>query len=198
MVANNKLLVAINIILIVAILVLIFYAVDGATPRNVPYGFSSSEQILSPFNFERFEDADAAEDSPKKTKRNDNSKTTITFEDSDYLNPKETELFEDLKQNKLSEDDIKSLIENGTLTDALMNKFLKKMDFPALMKKDETKESFTDAVEPFACEDLYVGKPQNWTPDARWWDGTLVDPDASAAAATDKANKNNKSVRGKC
>lgn len=112
------------------------------------------------------------------------------FQDDDaMLTTKEKELFEDLKENKLSQDDIKRLIIDGTLTDNIINKFLKRIDFPPLVKKDkkeEIKEDFKDFVAPYACEDLYVGELQSWTPEPRYWDGTRPQ------------HENDEKVRGKC
>lgn len=150
----SKKLSILNIVLGLLIVGFVLWAFWGTSSSSVPepFGFSGD---LAPVEY--FEDADAKDKEP-------------TFKG---MTSSEAELFEDLKQNKLSEADIKKLIVEGKLTDTLVNKFIKNLDMPALVKKtDKVKEDFADAVTPFACEDLYVGKPQPWTSDARWWDGT--------------------------
>lgn len=73
----------------------------------------------------------------------------------------EQELFADLKDNKLSEQDIKQLILDGVLTDTLVDKFLSRLNFPVLTsvtkptktastdQSHETHETFVDKIEPF-------------------------------------------------
>lgn len=43
------------------------------------------------------------------------------------LTPQEKELFEDLKNNRLSEEDIKTLVQNNILNEQLVEKFLDKL-----------------------------------------------------------------------
>ena len=161
----SKKLSVLNIVLGVLIVGFVLWTFWGTSPSSVPEPFGASGN-LAPVEY--FEDADAEEkDKPAEEKEKEKEPTFKGMTSA------ETELFEDLKQNKLSDADIKKLIVDGKLTDTLVNKFIKNLDMPALVKKtDAVKEDFADAVKPFACEDLYVGKPQPWTAEARWWDGT--------------------------
>lgn len=76
----------------------------------------------------------------------------------------EEELFNDLKDNKLNEDEIRKLIANGTLTDAMVDKFLRRIDVPLVDKKEKGKdkeksgevevtsvESFADKIDAFSA-----------------------------------------------
>jgi hypothetical protein len=47
----------------------------------------------------------------------------------------EEELFTDLKNNKLSDKDIQRLISDGILTDAMVDKFLSRINVPKLVQK---------------------------------------------------------------
>lgn len=100
----------------------------------------------------------------------------------DGWTPTEEELFQDLKENKLTEDDVKRLITDGILTDQLVDKFLKKLEFPPIVKqgKSDDKGTVDDTVEGFSCETTYVGAPKSWDgpPGSqlnRWWDGKLAE-----------------------
>jgi hypothetical protein len=157
----SRMLTTVNVLLGVLIfgMIVLAFTFPFALSSYVPVGYSAGVGNLAPVEY--FEDAAAEEKEEEKEP---------TFKG---MTSAETELFEDLKQNKLSDADIKKLIVDGKLTDTLVNKFIKNLDIPALVKKTDTvKEDFADAVKPFACEDLYVGKPQPWTAEARWWDGT--------------------------
>ena len=166
----SKKLSVLNIVLGLLIVGFVLWAVSGSiTTNSVPTGYSASGN-LAPFEY--FEDA-KLEDAKLEDAKLEDAKKTPDEPTFKGMTSSETELFEDLKQNKLSDADIKKLIVEGKLTDTLVNKFIKNLDMPALVKKtDKVKEDFADAVKPFACEDLYVGKPQPWTSEARWWDGT--------------------------
>jgi hypothetical protein len=146
--------VIVSIVIVLLIVILVF----------LRWGSAASYGSIPIPPYERFEDAGAA---------------------ANVLTAQERELFEDIKANKLSQDDIKKLIVDGKLTDDIINKFLKHMDFPPIvMKSKETKEDFADNVQPYACEDMYVGKPQSWTSEARWWDGSPVLTKAETGAPT--------------
>ncbi len=62
------------------------------------------------------------------------------------LTPQEKELFEDLKNNRLSEEDIKTLVQNNVLNEKLVEKFLDK-----LADTDSTLEGFTSVGNTYAC-----------------------------------------------
>lgn len=53
------------------------------------------------------------------------------------MTPKEQELFEDLKNNKLSEKEIMSLVKSGILNEVLVEKFLAKLDASAAEIRSE-------------------------------------------------------------
>lgn len=53
------------------------------------------------------------------------------------MTPKEQELFEDLKNNKLSEKEIMSLVKSGILNEVLVEKFLAKLDASAAEIREE-------------------------------------------------------------
>jgi hypothetical protein len=104
-----------------------------------------------------------------------------------FLTEKELELFQDLKHNRLSDEDIKQLIKDGVLTDILIEKFLKRIDFPPMTKLSEEPKKSEEVTEAFSCETAYVGAPKGWDTTDRWWDGSPVavddeHPDATAAA----------------
>jgi hypothetical protein len=65
------------------------------------------------------------------------------------LTPQEKELFEDLKNNRLSEDDIKTLVNNNVLNEKLVEKFLDKLADASEM--DSTLEGFTSVGNTYAC-----------------------------------------------
>jgi hypothetical protein len=134
-------------------------------------------------------------------RRDDVSHVPVGYEHFSDMSAQEEELFEDLKQNKLSEQDIKKLIEEGMLNDSTIDKFLKKLDFPPIVKVSDTmkdkkegfadfsKEAWKDRIEPFSCENKFVGSPQTWHNVASWWDGT---------AQTMTTENNPKKNRGEC
>ena len=70
------------------------------------------------------------------------------FEDTTDLTDKETELFEDLSNNKLSEDEIMKLVKSGIINDNLINKFLVHIDnsFKDSVKAG-VKESVKDTIK---------------------------------------------------
>lgn len=79
---------------------------------------------------------------------------TEEFDDQpvDDLTQKEKELFEDLKDNKLSTEEITDLVKGGVLTEKLVEKFLAQLnvqveDDPTPSKKD------SKTVKPKASED---------------------------------------------
>lgn len=61
------------------------------------------------------------------------------------MNKKEQELFEDLKNNKLSDKDITNLVKTGILNEALVEKFLAKLDATAADLKLEDAQMRDDA-----------------------------------------------------
>ena len=164
----DKTLVVVSVLLIIGILVFVVMGSLGATDA-----------------YERFEDTNGAAIASNSSSNS-----------GDDLTTNERELFEDLKQNKLTNDDVKRLIEQGVLTENLINKFLKKLDFPGLTmptvaadkadsKAHHTKEpakpaetdkavkvAKRDTVEAFSCESTFVGVPKGWDETPRWWDGS--------------------------
>ena len=173
--------IALNVLLVIGILM---FVVLGALEPTQPV----TAQVPQPYVYERFE----AGGSPTNTNV------------SDGFTSNERELFEDLKQNKLSNDDIKRLIKDGVLTEVIINKFLKKLNFPGLLKTDKpaskTKaktKAKADTIEAFSCEATYVGVTKDWGGSApRWWDGSLAtsDADVEDEAAEEPGTK----MRGKC
>lgn len=69
------------------------------------------------------------------------------------LTPQENELFEDLKNNRLNEEDIKTLVQNNVLNEKLVEKFLDKLaSSDELDEKSEEKfEGFTSVGNTYAC-----------------------------------------------
>jgi 6-phosphogluconate dehydrogenase (decarboxylating) len=73
-------------------------------------------------------------------------KTETEEVSSKDMTEKEKELFENLKENKLSDVEINKLVKAGVLTDQLVEKFLEKL------QKDETiVEGFTSVGPKFSC-----------------------------------------------
>lgn len=80
---------------------------------------------------------------------------TATSDDEDDapakpLTPKEKELFEDLKNNRLSEDEIKTLVQNNILNEQLVEKFLDKL-VPSDADDKDVVEGFTSVGNTYAC-----------------------------------------------
>jgi hypothetical protein len=69
---------------------------------------------------------------------------------SEVLSKKETELFEAISNNKITNDDLEKLVKAGVVTEKMIERFLAKMD-------DENKETTTEedaealVVEGFSC-----------------------------------------------
>jgi hypothetical protein len=199
----DKTLVVVSVLLIIGILVFVVLGSLGATDA-----------------YERFEDTKAP--SPAKPATGA-AAVSSSGSHGDDLTTNERELFEDLKQNKLTNDDVKRLIEEGVLTELLINKFLKKLDFPGLTmptvaadkadsKAHHTKEAAKtttkdkadkaakrDTVEAFSCESTFVGVPKAWDETPRWWDGSPAKNDHEDTMAVDEVN-NGEEVpkRGRC
>jgi hypothetical protein len=104
---------------------------------------------------------DDKNDEEEKKKETDND-TTAKENYSNGLSSKEQELFEDLKENKLSTEQITDLVKGGVLTEKLVEKFLnelnvpveenvKEVDIPSKKnKKDDEIEGFTVGGSFFA------------------------------------------------
>lgn len=90
---------------------------------------------------EGFADAKKKEPETKKNEEGDKPKE----EKPKGLTPQEKELFEDLKNNKLSEDEVKTLVQNNILNQELVEKFLDQ-----LSASDTLADEPTDVVEGFA------------------------------------------------
>jgi hypothetical protein len=172
--------VVINVLLIIGILVFVVLPAFAPPQRAPPQPYGSPFPPTSAYAmYERFEVK-----GPEIK--------------GDGFTSNERELFEDLKNKKLSNDDIKRLIKEGVLTEVLINKFLKKLDFPGLLQPKQ-KAKNVDTVEAFSCETSYVGVTKNWDAVPRWWDGSPVgvaDPDADPA--TDPEADQGAKVRGRC
>lgn len=101
-----------------------------------------------PFGVEGFTDDTKVKEDTKKTEE-------VSVSDPNLpLSPQEKELFEDLKNNRLSEDDIKTLVENNVLNEKLVEKFLNKLvpaDGSAEEEKEDFVEGFTSVGNTFAC-----------------------------------------------
>jgi hypothetical protein len=82
--------------------------------------------------------------------KKEENKEEVKTETSD-LSPKEQELFEDLKDNKLSTEQITELVKGGVLTEALVEKFLLQLDAPVdtVSNTDEKNEEKEDFIEGF-------------------------------------------------
>ena len=95
---------------------------------------------------------------PKNVKENFETKDTKIA-----LSASEKELFEDLKNDRLSEKQIDKLIKLGTITDSLMDKFMvKAMDdvkqkFTDLKTEDPLGKALTDVKQP---EEEELAKPK--------------------------------------
>jgi PBP1b-binding outer membrane lipoprotein LpoB len=81
---------------------------------------------------ENFEDAKKESDEVVSTKPAD-------------LSAKEKELFENLKENKLSDDEINKLVKAKVLTEDLVEKFLEKL------QTEEVTEGFTSVGPKYGC-----------------------------------------------
>jgi hypothetical protein len=167
--------VVINVLLIIGILVFVVLPAF-MPPQMAPQPYGSPLPSTSAYTlYERFEVKE------------------------DGFTSNERELFEDLKNKKLSNDDIKRLIKEGVLTEVLINKFLKKLDFPGLLKPKENKSKKVDTVEAFSCETSYVGVTKNWDTIPRWWDGSPAGgTDPEADPVTDSDVDPEAKVRGRC
>jgi hypothetical protein len=59
--------------------------------------------------------------------------------EANELRPKERELFEDLKNDKISKEEMTKLVKSGILNEELINKFLKNLDSTAAELQEEDK-----------------------------------------------------------
>lgn len=101
----------------------------------------------TPFHMEGFADAAAAVEKPKTP--SDPTDADADVDMNAPLTPKEKELFEDLKENRLSENDIKTLVQNNVLNEKLVEKFLNKLADSE--EKEDTFEGFTSVGNTYAC-----------------------------------------------
>lgn len=68
------------------------------------------------------------------------------------LTAQEKELFEDLKNNRLNEEEIKTLVQNNILNEQMVEKFLNKLaSTDAVDAKEDVLEGFTSVGNTFAC-----------------------------------------------
>lgn len=130
---RTELLLIISAVLVFAILAFTFF---GCTCKRKIFseGFETAATPAAP--------PTAAPSAAKDDAEEDDSTTKP-------LTPKEKELFEDLKNNRLSEDEIKTLVQNNILNEQLVEKFLDK-----LVPEDgdnNVVEGFTSVGNSFAC-----------------------------------------------
>lgn len=95
---------------IVAIILTVFFM----TPRRRSEGFTVADDLAEAKKAVR----EISEKAAAKTGRGELSKS-------------ETELFEDLKNNRLSENEVMKLVKNGILNESLVEKFLARLDSTA-------------------------------------------------------------------
>jgi Na+-transporting methylmalonyl-CoA/oxaloacetate decarboxylase gamma subunit len=107
---------------------------------------------------ERFTDAEVdAESEPAPTVAPSTTAAPKKSTASATLSAKEQELFSDLMNNKISDDDVKSLIKEGFLNEKMVEKFLEKLEeTPTPVAKSKTTEGF--AVKPPSIP--YVPQPE--------------------------------------
>lgn len=105
------------------------------------------------FGMEGFADAPEKKPTPKAEEHTPETKPKTPVVDKNApLTPQEKELFEDLKNNRLSEEDIKTLVENNVLNEKLVEKFLDKLAPADGTEHDKEEiEGFTSVGNTFAC-----------------------------------------------
>jgi len=97
------------------------------------------------FSYNKVEHFDTSE--KKEDEKEEFEEAAPSFD----LTPKEKELFQDLRENKLSTEQITDLVKGGILTEQLVEKFLNQLDSSAEEIKADTKEAMsTPEVEGFA------------------------------------------------
>ncbi len=123
---RSSILIIVSVVLIAAILAFTFF------------GCSCWAKVGPKMSMEGFADA-PSKDTP--------------VDSSAPLTPQENELFEDLKNNRLNEEDIKTLVQNNVLNEKLVEKFLDKLaSSDDLDEKAEEKfEGFTSVGNTYAC-----------------------------------------------
>lgn len=97
-------------------------------------GFTYMGCSCKRMSWENFEDV-------KETKKEGDS----DFKKAGDLSAKEKELFENLKENKLSDEEINKLVKAKVLTEDLVEKFLEKL------QTDEVREGFASPGPKNAC-----------------------------------------------
>lgn len=82
---------------------------------------------------------------------------TEEFEaDTADLSQRELELFNDLKENKLSTEEITELVKGGVINEQLVEKFLQKID----QNLEDVSEQLTSGPEPETTETFVGGQGQ--------------------------------------
>lgn len=89
------------------------------------------------FKMENFEDiadaeTDAEEEEPKKKSATPNAAAEEKSAEPSALTPKEKEMFENIKNGSLTDEDIQKFIAEGKLTEKMVEKFLEHVEAPAL------------------------------------------------------------------
>lgn len=132
---TNKLLLTIGVVLIIAIFL---FTTFGCTCKRTLFteGFEDAEKA----------DAKKAETDAVPVKK---AEEPVKKADAD-LSSKEKELFEDLKENKLSDTEITKLVKAGVLTDKLVEKFLEKLQNDG----GDVMEGFTSVGSPYGCKNF--------------------------------------------
>lgn len=142
-ISKNAVITFLTVLLVVGIL---FFIIFGC----MSFSYSSST--------EHFADKKKA----KKAVKTDTEDKSGSKEDDDNsgnvsvnLTSKEKELFEDLKDNKLSTEQITDLVKGGVLTEKLVEKFLSVLNVPAadnakeVDMKPKKKQEDEDGIEGF-------------------------------------------------
>jgi hypothetical protein len=121
---RNAVLITLAVLLLVGLIIFVIYGC-----------FSS--------NVENFEDKE-----DKKEEKKESSGGAASD-----LTPKEQELFQDLKDNKLSTEQITELVKGGILTEALVEKFLNQLDASIEDVSEKATAPVKDKKEDFADEE---------------------------------------------
>lgn len=110
--------------------------------------------------FEHFADKDEAD---KEEKSKDEEKKDKDTKFMKNLSMKEKELFEDLKENKLSNEQIGELVSNGVLTEKLIEKFLDHLNEVPEDGKDTTSTEKIKKMSKAADEKKKSDKEEEFT-----------------------------------